>query len=659
MKRSAGWLTWVALALITIGAGALRLIHIAQVPPDPFYDAAVRSMGLSWHNFFFGAFEPGGSVSIDKPPVDLWLQVASVKIVGFSNTSLKLPEALGGTLTVPLLFLAVRRMWDTRAGLAAAVAQAVLPIEVITSRSDTMDGVMMALIVLALYLVVRASERGSSAWLLAGAAALGIAFDVKLLESLVALPGLAVLAYLGLPGSRKRRLLQLLAASAVYVVVALAWLTATLLVPAHDRPYAIGSTNGSAWNAAFVFNGTDRLAGKSIEPQTEYQPGYDYPTATQSERDHIPIVLPSATRLLARVGPLSGERLGLELLLALLLGIPALIAGVLSKRAAMTAAPKTGPPVTGPDNEASTESQPASASTAEATQTDGPDRKVTIAEATTTEYQMRLAVAVGLGVWLLTGIVLYSHMARLHPRYVESLVPAVTATLGIGLAWATSSAGRARLIALIVGMAALVYYGERLLYGRPGSWWIALSGALGALVFAGLARVRVNPSPRSSALLTGATLALALLAIAAIPVEVDKTAIANRVSDAGYIGALPGTQQRELSTYLIAHQGSARYELAAESATGIGSLIVQDARPVVVLTTYEARVFTTVAQLKRLIAEGAVHYAFLNTYCGTYSTTNAACSEPAHWIREHGTDVSIQAGLEHHKLLYLLPGAKP
>jgi 4-amino-4-deoxy-L-arabinose transferase-like glycosyltransferase len=630
MKRSSRWPTWVALALITLGAAVLRLIHIAQVPPDPFYDAAVRSMGLSWHNFFFGAFEPGGSVSIDKPPVDLWLQVASVKLVGFSNTSLKLPEALAGTLAVPLLFLAVQRMWSTRAGLAAAVAQAVLPIEVITSRSDTMDGVMMALIVLALYLIVRSSERGSSVWLLAGAAALGIAFDVKLLESLVALPGLALLAYLGMPGSRKRRLLQLLAASAVYVVVALAWLGATLLFPAHDRPYAIGSTNGSAWNAAFVFNGTDRLAGKSIEPQTEYQPGHDYPTATQSERDHIPIVPPSATRLLARVGPLSGERLGLELLLALLLGVPALIAGVLSRPSG------SDPP--------------------------SPETAVAVADADADDvdgYRMRRAVAAGLGVWLLTGIALFSHMARLHPRYVEGLVPAVTATLGIGLAWATSSAGRARLIALIVGMAALVYYGERLLYGRPGSWWIALAGALGAVVFAVLARVRASPSPRSSALLAGGTLALALLALAAIPVEVDKTAIANRVSDAGYIGALPGGQQRALSSYLIAHQGGARYELAAESATGIGSLIVQDARPVVVLTTYEARVFTTVAKLKRLIAEGAVRYAFLNSYCGRYSTTNAACSEPARWIREHGTDVSIQAGLEHHKLLYLLPGAKP
>ena len=35
-----------------------------------------------------------------------------------------------------------------------------------------------------------------------------------------------------------------------------------------------------------------------------------------------------------------------------------------------------------------------------------------------------------------------------------------------------------------------------------------------------------------------------------------------------------------------------------------------------VLTTYNGRVFTSVAKLRRLIAEGKVRYAFLNTFCG-------------------------------------------
>ncbi len=329
MRRPVRPREWALLALITLAAAALRLIALGKVETDPFYDAAVRSMGFSWHNLFFGAFEPGASVSIDKPPVDLWLQVASVKLFGFTPTTLKLPEALSGIAAVPLLFLAVRRMWSTTAGLAAAAALALLPVDVITSRSDTMDGVMMLLIVLALLFALRACESGRLGWLFAGAAVLGLAFDVKILESLVALPGLALLVLLGFPGPRRARVLKLLAAAAVYVVVALAWLGATLLAPAHDRPWAIGSTNGSAWNAVFVFNGSERLGGKSPEPQfTQYEPGHTYPVATQSERDHIPIVNPSATRLLARIGPLSGERLGIELLAGLLLGLPALFWGL-------------------------------------------------------------------------------------------------------------------------------------------------------------------------------------------------------------------------------------------------------------------------------------------------------------------------------------------
>jgi hypothetical protein len=416
------------------------------------------------------------------------------------------------------------------------------------------------------------------------------------------------------------------------VVVALAWLGATLLVPAHDRPYAIGSTNGSAWNAAFVFNGTDRLGGKSPEPQgTVYEPGHRYPVATQSQRDHIPIVPPSPTRLLARIGPLSGERLGLELLVALLLGIPAFVFQERRRAARRSdAEPKPSPQAQAGDPGV-----------------DDGDR-------------MRRALAVGLGVWLVTGIALFSYMTRLHPRYVEGLAPAVAALLGFGVAWACAVNGRARLVVLAATLVVVVAYAERLLFGRPAVWWIVLLGALAAISLACLARLATASSTPSSALLAAGALTMTLIAVLAVPVSVDSTAIHNRVSDAGYVGALPGEEQRLLSAYLIAHQHGARYEVAAESATGIGSLIVKDARPIVVLTSYGARVFTSVAKLKQLIARGEVRYAFLNSNCSHHAlTTDAACSLPARWIRAHGTDVSRQAGLGRGQVLWLLPGARP
>ena len=195
-RRVAAW-EWAAVALVLAGAAALRLSALGSTGVDPFYDAAVKSMGMSWHNWFFGAFEPGGSVSIDKPPVDLWLQVASVKLFGFTSTTLKLPQALGGIAAVVLLYASVRRVYGFVAGLGAALALALMPIEVITARSDTMDAVMMALLVATLLLLIKACESGRTGWLLAAAANSGVAFNVKLLESLVALPGLATIALLG------------------------------------------------------------------------------------------------------------------------------------------------------------------------------------------------------------------------------------------------------------------------------------------------------------------------------------------------------------------------------------------------------------------------------------------------------------------------------
>jgi 4-amino-4-deoxy-L-arabinose transferase-like glycosyltransferase len=646
MRRPVRPREWALLALITLAAAALRLIAIGKVETDPFYDAAVRSMGVSWHNFFFGAFEPGASVSIDKPPVDLWLQVASVKLFGFTPTALKLPEALSGIAAVPLLFLAVRRIWSTTAGLAAAASLAVLPVDVITSRSDTMDGVMMLLIVLALLFILRACESGEVGWLLAGAAVLGLAFDVKILESLVALPGLGLIVLLGFPGSPSARLLKLLAAAAVYVVFALAWLGATLLAPAHDRPWAIGSTNGSAWNAVFVFNGSERLGGKSPEAQfTQYEPGHRYPVATQSERDHIPIVNPSATRLLARIGPLSGERLGIELLAALLLGIPALLWGLQRRQSDRGGEQDEDEDATRDDHARREDEQDVAGATREQ---DGPRSR-----------SLRIAFAAGLLLWVLTGIVLFSHMARLHPRYVEGFLPPIAALLGIGAAWAAQPRGRLRPAVLLVALAVIVVYGERLLYGTSPEWWISALSALAAVLLAALARLpRLSPRLRTL-IAPPAVLALTLCAPLSISVGTDVASINDHISDAGYVGALPAEELNLASRYLRAHQGSARYEVAAQSATQIGSLIVKDARPIVILTTYNARVFASVTKLKRLIAAGELRYAFLNTPCPHHPlATDPGCSAPAKWIRAHARDVSREAGLKRGGVIWLLPGVK-
>ena len=161
---------------------------------------------------------------------------------------------------------------------------------------------------------------------------------------------------------------------------------------------------------------------------------------------------------------------------------------------------------------------------------------------------------------MLAGLVLFSHMIRLHPRYVEGFTPAVAAMFGIGVSWAASSppptaarrgcagrvADRLRLALLAVTLAITVYYGERLLYGTPGVWWVSRLAALGAIALRA-ARARAGATARVRSLAAPAgVIALTLVAVLAIPLKADVTAIDDRVSDAGLVGALPGAQQHPL-----------------------------------------------------------------------------------------------------------------
>jgi 4-amino-4-deoxy-L-arabinose transferase-like glycosyltransferase len=585
-----------AIAVVVGLAVALRLWALAAVPSDPFYDAAVRSMPLSLHNFLLGAYEPGGSLAVDKPPLDLWLQVLTTQLVGFTSFALKLPPALAGAAAVAVLYGAVRRALGGVAGVAAALALAALPIALLTSRSDTMDSVSMLLSVIALWSLVRFAQDGRSRWCYLAAAALVLAFNVKLFEGLVALPALLML---GVLVCRERRAVRLAVSAAVFLAVALSWLMLTLAFPNSDRPFAIGSTNGSAWNAAFVFNGYDRIAGAATQPALTAQlSASQLRPANQSElaRSAVPIGAPALLRLFDHDGPLSGLRLGFMLLAALVLGVPALTFSMIRAR--------------------------------------GPDPS------------LERAFAGSILLWLITGVVLYSVMARLHPRYTEGFTPAVAAAAGIGAAWLLRDGLWQRVIA-IAGALALVLYARHLLGDSASAWRLtAIGGAVAVLAL-------LVPAARVRAGLLAAGIGVAALAL---PLQVDASLIHNHEFDSGRTGALSETYVRGIGTYIGRHDGNARYEFAAADPTEVGALIIADRRPILSLTSYDAHELLPLARLRSLVATRQLRFAVLDGGCGHGAGARAlpGCSLGAVWVRTHGIDVSLRAGLPHQGVLYRL-----
>ena len=118
-------------------AALLNLWNLSQNGwANAYYAGAVRSMLKSWHNFFFVAFDPGGLVSVDKPPIGLWVEAASAKLFGYSSLSILIPEALAGVAAVWLLYLLVVRYFGRVAALVAALALAVSPVSVAVDRDN-------------------------------------------------------------------------------------------------------------------------------------------------------------------------------------------------------------------------------------------------------------------------------------------------------------------------------------------------------------------------------------------------------------------------------------------------------------------------------------------------------------------------------------------
>ena len=253
---------WARPALLAIAAVAAVAYGwgMAGASVEPFYGAAARSMSESWHDFIFGAFDPAGTVTVDKLPGALWMQALSLRIFGFHIWALVLPQVVEGVLTILVLYRAVRRLAGPAAGLTAAAVLAVTPITVLLSRGNVSDSLLILLLVLAADATSAALLTGSLRQLLLAGVWVGLAFQAKMIQAWLALPALAAAYLLAAPAAKLRtRCAHVALAGLVTAVVSLSWMTAVSLVPSQDRPYVDGSPDDSVYTQVFDYNGLGRL----------------------------------------------------------------------------------------------------------------------------------------------------------------------------------------------------------------------------------------------------------------------------------------------------------------------------------------------------------------------------------------------------------------
>jgi 4-amino-4-deoxy-L-arabinose transferase-like glycosyltransferase len=280
VRGEAAWWEGAALVVIAALAGLAYGWAAGREPLEPYYAAAVRSMSMSWHNFFYGAFDPAGTVTLDKLPGAFWVQALAVRVFGLHPEVIMAPQAIEGVATVLVLYRAVQRMAGPAAGLIAAAVAAVSPAAVALNRGNISDSLMILLLVLAADAVSAAVARGSQARLVLAGLWVGLAFQAKMVEAWLVLPAFGLAYLLSAPGPVPRRIRQLVVAGAAVAVVSLSWMTVVSLLPAAHRPYIDGSQDDSAYQQVFAYNGLRvygdedqlQLAGQTLGLGASFRP---------------------------------------------------------------------------------------------------------------------------------------------------------------------------------------------------------------------------------------------------------------------------------------------------------------------------------------------------------------------------------------------------
>ncbi|MEA2380740.1 MAG: hypothetical protein QOH72_711 [Solirubrobacteraceae bacterium] len=616
------WVRPTLLGIVALAAALCLWDLTISGYANSYYAAAVRSAGVSWKAWFFGALDPGSFITVDKPPLSMWLMGLSARAFGFSSFSLLLPQALCTIAAVGVLYATVRRVFGPVAGLVAGFALAISPITVAMARVDMPDALLVLLLVASGWLLVRAIETGRTKFLLWCGAVVGLAFMTKMLQGWMIVPALAGAYLLAGPPRLLVRIRQLALAGVAMVVVSAAWPVAVSLWPASSRPYIGGSTNGSVWNLIFGYNGFGRLTGAEGGPGGGA--GANFGGASGLWRMFNEQVGGQAAWLL----PFAGV---------------SLLAGLwLTRRA-----PRT---------------------------------------------DLRRAGLVLFGVWAIVHVAVFSTQQGIfHPYYVSALAPAVAALTGFGVValarWARESwAGFA---ALAVALAVSAYVAVMVLARTP-DFVPALRTVIpvaAALAVAGALALRLGMRGRAT-LAAGAV--CAALALAGGPAAysvatVRQSLTSNNVlagpasAGAGFgggrggLGGPPsgfggpgasssgagvptgppptgatsssargfgdrgGAVSASVISYLEAHQGSAKYLVAASSSRTTAPIIIQTGKAVVTIGGFNgADPAPTVSQLAAMVANGQLKYVLLSDGGGPGGGTSQALQS---WVTQHGTAV--------------------
>jgi 4-amino-4-deoxy-L-arabinose transferase-like glycosyltransferase len=535
----------------------------------PFYASAVRSMTDNPVAFFYGSFDPGNSITLDKAPGFLWPQALSAMVFGFHPWSLVIPQAIEGVACVFLLHLVVRRWAGVPTALVSTAFFTLTPVTVGLARSMVEDAPFVLLLLLALEATQRATEKARLRTLLLAGFWVGLAFQCKMLEAWAVLPALGVTYLFAAPTTWRRRVGHLALAGVVAVVVSLSWMLVATVTPAGSRPYIDGTTNNSAFGMIVGYNFLTRFHSLGIDAARLGS----VVTSTQTPHGGPPRLGDSVVKM---ISPGLASQAGWLYPLAAL-GLAFSLVELWRRRAQRT------------------------------------DR--------------RLAGHLLWAVWMVTFFLVFSFGSVTgHTYYLGVVVVAESALAGAGVVqgWRLFRAGGRRAWLLPAVIAVNVAWCAFLTAHYPRFFgWLAPADAVVCLI--GLALIALALFGVRRARIATAGLAVGLAAVLLIPGVWSASALSLRYNLPGAFGRVGPTSphykhpltalttsQKHLLSYLSAHRDGAGYLAATPNWSSAAPYIIVDNASMLPVGGFTGHVpFPTQQELTGLVDSGRLHYVLV------------------------------------------------
>ena len=249
---------------------------------NPYYSAAAQAGSQDWKAFFFGSLDAGNLITIDKPPLSIWIMSLSVRLFGLNSWAILVPQALMGTATTWLIYKIIRRSHTAAPALLGGLIYATTPVVMLMSRYNNPEPLMGLLTVAAVYFILRAIEDHRWRWYFIAGTALGLGFMAKQIQALLPIPALILAVLLFGGGALGSRFLRLLGSFCALVISGGWWMAIVELTSAANRPYVGGSATNSILELTLDYNGLARFirlpistSGRATEPGAPDEAPYD------------------------------------------------------------------------------------------------------------------------------------------------------------------------------------------------------------------------------------------------------------------------------------------------------------------------------------------------------------------------------------------------